>query len=74
MDVANEPLELGGYRPDEGEEDARVEGSWPRLGADYIDEKPSAGEAEERLEEVSIVAAVVSSVVQYERAKGWLSN
>jgi hypothetical protein len=34
VDVANEPVELGGYRPDEGEEDARIEGSRPRLGVD----------------------------------------
>ncbi len=74
VDVANEPLELGGYRPDEGEEDARVEGSWPRLGTDYMDENSPTDEAEEKLEEASIVAAVVSSVDQYERAKGWLSK
>ena len=53
---------------------ARVEGSRPRLGADYIDEGPIVGEAVEKLEEASIVAAVVSSVDQYERAKGWLSK
>ena len=74
VDVANEPLELGGYRPDEGEEDARIEGSRPPLGVDYIDEGPVAGEAEEKLEGPSIIAAVVSSVGQYERAKGWLSK
>ena len=75
VDVANEPVELGGYRPDEGEEDARIEGSRPRLGVDYIDEGPLAGDAEEKQAGTSgIVAAVISSVDQYERAKGHLSK
>lgn len=69
VNVASEPLELGGYRPDEGEEDARMEGSRPSLGTDYIDEGPG-GEPENP----DIVAAVVSSVEQYERAKGHLSR
>jgi hypothetical protein len=64
-----EILELGGYRPDEGEEDARFEGSRPALGKDYIDEGPVVETLAEVASKTEKLSSVVASVRRYEGIK-----
>lgn len=73
--LSGEVLELGGYRPDEGEEDVRYEGSRPPLGRDYFDDEgpmdETPAEVANRREQVS---SIVASVRSYEGSKHLMSQ
>lgn len=69
-----ETLELGGYRPDEGEEDARFEGSRPSLGKDYIDEGPLLETPAEVAIKAEKLSSIVASVRRYEGVKELLTR
>jgi transposase InsO family protein len=74
MPTTGEVLELGGYRPDEGEEDARFEGSQPALGRDYIDEGPVEETSPDVASRAERVSSIVASVRRYEGAKELLTK